>query len=144
MEPLEVWKVELAAGLAHRDVRGTLHLGTDALEFSGKDATPPMRIGYASIARVKRLRVSSVLLIHWREGAATRHTAFYLTKPPPLDPTGAEVTSARAARSPFTRKTRRGQQRRNSYYLASTGTELKPTLVTWVAEVRLRTRDAGT
>ena len=141
LEPLEVWKVELARGVAHHDVAGTLHLGDEALEFAGEDAPARMRIAYTRIGRVRRLRVSSVLVMDWEEDGAMRRTAFYLSKPPPLHPSDTGETPP-APGLGVGRATRRGQQRRNTYYLATVGTEAKPILKAWLAEVKTRTRAA--
>jgi len=142
LEPLTVWKVELAHGLAHRDVAGTLTLGADALEFEADEAAAPMHIGYAAITRAKRLRLSAVLLVRWESDGTTRLTAFYLAQPPPLAPPDPGEAGLRTGnmRVGFLRPTKRGQRRRNTAYLAYTGADLKPALRAWTAEVRVRVR----
>jgi hypothetical protein len=146
MEPLEVWKVELAAGRVHEDEAGTLYLGQDALEFHPSEGQgPPSRMRYTSITRCKRTLGSSILVLQWNEGGIGRTTAFYLVKPPPLESAaglGASVLAPRGAdgiRPPSKRKMRR----RNGYYLTATGAPLKPLLVEWVREIRAQVRDAG-
>jgi hypothetical protein len=137
MEPLRVWKVELAAGLAEHDVAGKLHLGDDALVFIAKDGPGEAPIPYAAMRRVKRLRMTAVLLVRWVDGDDLRETAYYLTKPPPLRQPRQETETAIGV-GRLIRPGKRLQQRRNSQYLAEAGTMVKPALREWVGELEER------
>jgi hypothetical protein len=139
VEPLTVWKVELSSGNVHEDIEGILTLGEQALEFepAEDEAAGPSAIPLSSIAGVKRLRLSPVLLVRWRDRDQLVETAYYLAKPPPLG-AGASSPAAPASAIDARRERRafRTRKRRNSYYLTSMGVEAKPTLIAWVAEIR--------
>jgi hypothetical protein len=144
-EPVVVWKVELAAGVSRDEVAGTLHLREDVLAFVA-DEDADLHIPFDRIERVKRLRISPVLMVRWRDGERTSLTAFYLAKPPPLGGTGSRHEQRDALlRGPSGQDARhrssRIQRRRNSYYLSSKSVETKPTLIAWVREVRERMRE---
>jgi hypothetical protein len=142
MEPLRVWKVELASGLAAHDVAGKLRLADDAVVFVPTEGAGEAPIPFASMRRVKRLRLTAVLLIRWVDDREVRETAFYLTKPPPLHRSTKAETETAVGLGRIIRYGKRTQQRRNSAYLAEVGTLMKPTLKEWVRE--LDTRIAAT
>jgi hypothetical protein len=145
MEPIQVWKVELAKEMAAYDVEGSIELAEEALAFLGEEADEPMRIRYDAMVRVKRLRLSPVLVVHWRDTADVRRTAFYLTKPPPLHGGMQKQVHPHEIASDRVRPpSKRTQMRRNSYYLTLTASEVKPTLVAWVRAIKQRMASAGT
>ena len=141
MDPLPVWKVELVKGLAEHDVRGELTLTADAIVFTPADSEIGAAVPLMAIVRMKRLKLTPVLLVRWDDDGERRETAYYVAKPPPLARSRAD-DEVEAGLGKIIKPTRRMQQRRNSTYLAETGTMLKPLMKAWVAEVNRR-RDGG-
>jgi hypothetical protein len=139
VEPLRVWKVELAKGLAAHDVAGALTLGEEHLVFTPDDGGAA-QIPYGAIDRVKRLRMTAVIVVRWLDGDELRETAFFATRPPPLHRSTREAHETEVRVGKLFPTTRRMQQRRNSAYLAEMGTELKPVLKAWTVEIVRRTR----
>jgi hypothetical protein len=136
VEPLSVWKVELEQGLAQHDVAGTLELDDGALRFTPDEGEGSADIALGAIARVRRLRLTPVMVIRWDDGGTIRETAYYLARPPPLhgDTRNDRDTDVTIGNRRFP-TTRRMQQRRNSTYLADAGTTFKPLLKRWVAAI---------
>ena len=94
VEPVTVWMVHLGLGDGRKaaEVRGTLTLGNDGLEFVERKTGADVRFDYTSIQRAKRVRGSPVLLVDWRRGEESRKTAFYFSQPPPLEPVPRTAT----------------------------------------------------
>jgi hypothetical protein len=139
--PVTVWMVHLGAGIRPSEVRGTLTLGDDGLEFTGHESGVDVRVGYDSIRRAKRIRGSPVLLVDWREGDADRRTGFYFSQPPPLEGTPRSPTiTPRGPFGPFTRGTpsRRQVARMNVGYLRSTNAANRELLRAWERAVTER------
>jgi hypothetical protein len=145
LEPTTVWMVELRTRSTLRDVKGVLTLEQDGLSFHSPADGTEVRIPFAAARSAKRLRMSPVLLVRWQD-AGDRLTAFYFAPPPPLVQVSDATTETRAgflgvmgSRPPSKRKHRRT----NATYLTSQNGSLKPTLVAWVKEVRVRISSAG-
>jgi hypothetical protein len=140
-KPRTVWMVELSRDAAHHEVKGTLAIESDALVFTAAATARETRIPYDAAGRVQRLRMSPVLTVRWRDTDVDRRTAFYFVQPPPLDPPqdlALRTTTPLGAR----RASPRRQHRQNATLLTARGSELKPTIVEWVAEIETRIRDA--
>lgn len=148
VEPVTVWMVHLGlqAGAKAPEVRGTLNLGEEGLEFVERKSGADVRFDYASIRRAKRLRGSPVLLLDWTTGEAERKTAFYFSQPPPLEPVPRSATiDPRGPLGPFTRATpsKRQVARMNLGYLRSTSVTNRQVVKAWAEAVSERMRRAG-
>ena len=148
MEPAVVWMVHLGLGSGTKppEVRGTLTLGDDGLEFVERKTGADVRFDYTSIRRVKRVKGSPVLLMDWRKDGEERKTAFYFSQPPPLEPvTRSATVDPRGPLGPFTRATpsKRQVTRMNLGYLRSTSVANKKTVQAWANEVSARASRAG-
>ena len=137
IDSLPVWKVELAQGLVEHDVRGELTLTDTHVVFMPTDSEIGATIAYTAIVQVKRLKLSPVLLVRWIDEGERRETAYYVAKPPPMAKSRQDDESE-IALGRIMKPSRRLQQRRNSTYLAETGTVMKPVIKAWVAEVNRR------
>jgi hypothetical protein len=147
VEPVTVWMVHLGLGDGRKpaEVRGTLSLGDEGLEFVERKSGADVRFDYASIRRAKRLRGSPVLLVDWRRGDEPRKTAFYFTQPPPLEPVTRSATiEPRGPLGPFTRATpsKRQVARMNLGYLRSTSVTNRGVVKAWAEAVTERIRRA--
>ena len=147
VEPVTVWMVHLGlqAGTKPPEVRGTLTLGEEGLEFVERKTGADVRFDYVSIRRAKRLRGSPVLLLDWTTGEANRKTAFYFSQPPPLEPVPRSATiDPRGPLGPFTRATpsKRQVARMNLGYLRSTSVSNKQVVKAWAEAVSERMRRA--
>jgi hypothetical protein len=147
VEPVIVWMVHLGLGDGRKpaEVRGTLTLGDEGLEFVERKSGADVRFDYASIRRAKRLRGSPVLLVDWMRGDEPRKTAFYFSQPPPLEPVTRSATiEPRGPLGPFTRATpsKRQVARMNLGYLRSTSVASRGVLKAWAAAVTERLRGA--
>ena len=136
VEPVTVWMVHLGLGDGRKaaEVRGTLTLGDEGLEFVERKTGADVRFDYTSIQRAKRVRGSPVLLVDWRRGEESRKTAFYFTQPPPLEPVPRTATiEPRGPLGPFTRATpsKRQVARMNLGYLRSTSVAKKDIVKAW-------------
>jgi hypothetical protein len=148
VEPVTVWMVHLGLGDGKKpaEVRGTLSLGDEGLEFVERKSGADVRFDYTSIHRAKRLRGSPVLLVDWRKGEEHRKTAFYFSQPPPLEPVPRTASiEPRGPLGPFTRATpsKRQVARMNLGYLHSTSAVQKDVVKAWARAVSERTRLAG-
>ena len=94
MDPLPVWKVELAQGLVDHDVRGELTLTDTHVVFMPADSEIGATIEYAAILQVKRLKLSPVLLVRWVDEGERRETAYLRGQAP----TDGEVARRRRGR----------------------------------------------
>ena len=133
--------VHLRAGRKPAEIRGTLTLGDDGLEFVERKSGADVRFAYADIRRAKRIRGSPVLLVDWRHEGEDRHTAFYFSQPPPLEPVPRSATlDPRGPLGPFTRATpsKRQVARMNLGYLRSTSVVSRKTVQAWAAAVSER------
>jgi hypothetical protein len=147
VEPTEVWMVHLGAQRKPLEVRGTLTLGADGLEFVERKTGADVRFEYDSIRRAKRIRGSPVLLVDWRKDGDDRKTAFYFSQPPPLEPVPRSPTiePPRGPLGPFTRATpsKRQVARMNLGYLRSTNAANKGVLRAWADAVAERVGRKG-
>jgi len=147
VEPVTVWMVHLGLGDGRKpaEVRGTLSLGDEGLEFVERKSGADVRFDYTSIRRAKRLRGSPVLLVDWRRGDEPRKTAFYFTQPPPLEPVTRSATiEPRGPLGPFTRATpsKRQVARMNLGYLRSTSVTNRGVVKAWAEAVTEQIRRA--
>jgi hypothetical protein len=147
VEPVVVWMVHLGLGSGTKpaEIRGTLTLGDDGLEFVERKTGADVRFDYASIRRAKRVRGSPVLLVDWRKDGEDRKTAFYYSQPPPLEPaTRSATVDPRGPLGPFTRATpsKRQVTRMNLGYLRSTSAANKKVVQAWADAVSERARRA--
>jgi hypothetical protein len=141
LEPVEVWMVHLRVGAKPAEIRGTMTLGDDALEFVEKRSGADVRFAYTAIRRAKRIRGSPVLMVDWRHGEEDRRTAFYFSQPPPLEPVPRSATlDPRGPLGPFTRATpsKRQVARMNLGYLRSTSVTSRKTVQAWAVAVTER------
>jgi len=148
VEPVIVWMVHLGLGDGRKpvEVRGTLSLGEEGLEFVERKSGADVRFDYASIRRAKRLRGSPVLLVDWRRADDPRKTAFYFSQPPPLEPVPRSATiEPRGPLGPFTRATpsKRQVARMNLGYLRSTSVANRSVVKAWAGAVTERMRRAS-
>ncbi len=147
VEPTEVWMVHLGAQRKPLEVRGTLALGEDGIEFVERKTGADVRLEYGSIRRAKRIRGSPVLLVDWHKDGEDRKTAFYFSQPPPLEPMPRSPTiePPRGPLGPFTRATpsKRQVARMNLGYLRSTSAANKGVLRAWAEAVTERVRRKG-
>jgi hypothetical protein len=133
--------VELRTRSSLDEVKGILTLDPDALRFVSPANGTEIRIPFDRTTSVKRLRMSPVILVRWKD-ESDRSIAFYFAPPPPLVPPDhrdttlprAGVLGALGGRPPSKRR----QRRENATYLAQHGGELKPIMIAWAAEVRTR------
>jgi hypothetical protein len=132
-----VWAVELGPRSPQDDVKGSLALEPDALTFAPADpGRPPIRIALASIAKVRRLRGSPVLMVvHGAEGTK-RRTAFYFVQPPPLGVLLGTQEPVRPSGIAAFRNPKRRARRENVGYLGVTNRDKKAVLAEWVRAVR--------
>lgn len=141
VEPVVVWMVHLGLRSKPPEVRGTLTLGEEGLEFVERKTGADVRFDYASIRRAKRIKGSPVLLVDWRQDGEDRKTAFYFSQPPPLDPVPRSATiEPRGPLGPFTRATpsKRQVARMNLGYLRSTSATSKKVVRAWAEAVTER------
>lgn len=145
-KPTTVWMVHLRRGLAPVDVRGTLELTPGALVFTAAEDARETTILLTEVVRAKRMRVTPILMVDWRRDAARHQTAFYFAKPPPLaakDP--GEATLRELGGGPFAalrKQSVRKQNRRNASKLATHGSYLKPTLISWASDLQRQLDEA--
>jgi hypothetical protein len=147
VEPTEVWMVHLGSQRKPLEVRGTLTLGEEGLEFVERKTGADVRFEYGSIRRAKRIRGSPVLMLDWRKEDEDRKTAFYFSQPPPLEPMPRSPTiePPRGPLGPFTRATpsKRQVARMNLGYLRSTSAAKKEAVRAWAEAVTERTGRKG-
>ncbi|MDP9241618.1 MAG: hypothetical protein M3O84_00410 [Actinomycetota bacterium] len=84
MEKTQVWAVRLSG--VQREVKGSIHLEEGSLLFHAADGSPGDRIPATDLRRVRRVRGSPVLVIHYVTASGDATAAFYFTKPPPVEP----------------------------------------------------------
>jgi len=146
VEPVDVWMVHLGVGSKPSEVRGTLTLGEDGLEFIDRKTGADVRFDYDTIRRVKRIKGSPVLVVDRRAHGEDRKTAFYFAQPPPLDPVpGSPTIDPRGPLGPFKRATpsKRQVARTNLRYLRSTSLTHKHVVRAWAEAVAARVGRAG-
>jgi len=142
VEPADVWMVHLGGRSKPLEVRGTLTLGENGLEFVERKTGADVGFDYRSIRRAKRIKGSPVLLVDWRKDGEDRKTAFYFSQPPPLEGMPRSPTlDPRGPLGPFTRATpsKRQVARMNLGYMRSTSATNKRTLRAWAEAVSERT-----
>ena len=145
-DPVTVWMVQLGGGSA-ADVEGTLRLEGDALVFEHAVKPAELRFPFATIAKVRRVLSSPVLVVEWTEDAQARRTAFYFVQPPPLHPPTPEELARSSDRplGPLAQRratSKRRHTRTNLGYLALKANRMKPLVQAWTSELRIRVRDA--
>ena len=136
--------VHLRTGLEPTEVKGTIRLQDDALEFEASRTAAVSRFPYSQTRRARRLRASPVLMVEWTEGDERRRTAFYFVPPPPLHP--AEDSLPGAAPDPrppgpfamFRGSGKRKHTRTNATYLASQAGSMRERVQGWADEVTRR------
>ena len=140
---MTVWMVELGEGQPPTDTRGRLSIEEEALVFEAHGTASRIAIPFADAHRAKRLRLSPVLLLRWREASRNRQTAFYFVQPPPLAPPEQPVSVNPPG--PFEmlrRPSKRRQRRENASFLTVSAGALRPTILAWADEVQRRIADA--
>ncbi len=132
-----VWMVHLGSG-DPRDVKGSLSIAEDAVAFETEETT--VSIPWTVIRRAKRLRGSPVLMVEWSEDGQARRTAFYFTKPPPLEPDDPleDPMATRGAFAAMRRPSKRRHQRQNIRYLQTVGIDRKSQIQGWADEITRR------
>lgn len=146
IEPVTVWMVHLGTGSNPPEIRGTLALGEEGLEFVERRTGASERFEYGTIRRARRIRGSPVLLVDWRAQEVERKTAFYFSQPPPLAPApGSATLEPRGPLGPFSRTTptKRQVARMNLGYLRSTSVAHRNTVRTWARAVEERIGRSG-
>lgn len=147
VEPATVWMVHLGMGPNPPEIRGTLTLGDEALEFVERRTGASERFGYGAIRRARRIRGSPVLLVDWKADDLDRRTAFYFSQPPPLAPVpgSAPLEQPRGPLGPLSRTTptKRQVARMNLGYLRSTSVAHRNTVRAWTRAVEERIRGSG-
>lgn len=135
--PVTVWAVELGRETARDEVKGSLELAPEELVFTPADPSRPgRRIPLRSIAKVRRLRGSPVLMVVHQAEGTTHRTAFYFAQPPPLGVLLGTQEMDRPAGLAAFRNPRRKARRDNVGYLGVTNREKKAVLTEWVRAVR--------
>jgi hypothetical protein len=146
VEPTDVWMVHLGQKKPP-EVRGTLTLGENGLEFVERKTGADVRFEYRSIRKAKRIRGSPVLMVDWRKDDEDRKTAFYFSQPPPLEPMPRSPTiePPRGPLGPFTRATpsKRQVARMNLGYLRSTSATKRSVVRAWAEAVTERVGRRG-
>ena len=143
MEPVTVWRVLLRRGDV-REREGTLRLEAEALVFEENDAADETRMAFSSIRSAKRVRGSPIMIVVHEEAGERAETAFYFSKPPPLEtePLGGRSTSPTGRPiGPFAamrRTSKRHHQRENLRYLTARSGGWKQTIQAWVDEIGWR------
>ena len=145
-EPVTVWMVHLE-GRGAGDVEGTLRLEGDALVFEHAAKPAELRFPYATIAKVRRVRSSPIMVVGWAEDTRLKRTAFYFVQPPPLQPPSPEELARSPDRplGPLAQRraaSKRRHTRSNLGYLAIAARGMKPLVQAWVKELRTRVEDA--
>jgi hypothetical protein len=146
VEPATVWMVHLGMGPSPPEIRGTLTLGDEALEFVERKTGTSERFDYGTIRSARRIRGSPVLLVDWRADDVERKTAFYFSQPPPLAPVpGSAPLEPRGPLGPFSRTTptKRQVARMNLGYLRSTSVAHRNTVRAWARAVEERIGSGG-
>jgi hypothetical protein len=138
-----VWMVELGGGRPPTDTRGRLSIEEEALVFEAHETASRMAIPFADAHRAKRLRLSPVLLLRWREASRDRQTAFYFVQPPPLEPPEQPVSVTPPGPFEMLRgPSKRRQRRQNANFLTVNAGPLRPTILAWADELERRIADA--
>ena len=147
IEPATVWMVHLGTGPNPPEIRGTLTLGAEGLEFVDRRTGASERLDYGTIRRARRIRGSPVLLVDWRARDVERKTAFYFSQPPPLAPVpgSAPLEQPRGPLGALSRTTptKRQVARMNLGYLRSTSVAHRNTVRAWVRAVEERIGRGG-
>jgi hypothetical protein len=139
-----VWMVHLRTGLEPTEIKGTIRLHEDALEFEASTTAAVSRFSFAQTRRARRLRASPVLMLDWNDGRESRRTAFYFVPPPPLSPpedtlpgTGPDGRPP----GPFAMLRGSGKRkhtRNNATYLAAQAGTMRARVQAWADELSNR------
>jgi hypothetical protein len=142
IEPTIVWMVHLDRGTPD-ETEGTLSADEWELVFTDAASPETVRFPFVDIVSVKRVLGSPVFTVGWRRDDATRRTAFYLARPPPLgtlgSPGGPPKANDLTVATPFRRS---GQRRENTRYLAATAVSLKDRRDALVTQIRAAVKRA--
>ena len=128
LDPATVWAIELGRGV-QTETQGSLSLEADAIVFTATGGHGPRRIALAQVRKARRVLGSPILVVEHVEGGERRHTAFYFSQPPPLEPAG--------------RTTTRKLRRQNVGYLGTTNRQKKEVVRRWETAVREATGRGG-
>ena len=139
-EAVTVWMVELSAGLAAQERRGTLSLQPDVIAFVASDGSEDLRIPLARVRKARRLRGSPVLVVAHDAGGRVVRTAFYFAQPPPLEDFRGEGTEQPSPLG-FRKSSRRRARRQNIGYLGTWNRQLKADIEEWEHAIRDAVRD---
>jgi hypothetical protein len=145
VEPVTVWRVQLRRGDV-RDQEGTLRLDAEALVFRDSDSSSEIRLPFEEIRSARRVKASPILIVAHEDAGGRTETAFYFSRPPPLDapPPGSPGRSSTGRPlGPFAamrRTSKRRHQRENVRYLTTKSGGLKTTIQAWADEIGDRTR----
>jgi hypothetical protein len=141
--PVTVWAVELGRDVPSEEVRGTLELEREALLFTPRDETlPSIRIPFASVHKVRRLRGSPILMVQRSTEHGERRTAFYFAQPPPLNALLGATPDRPMGLAAF-RSPKRKARRDNVGYLGLMNREKKATLTEWVRALKAAIANGG-
>jgi hypothetical protein len=134
-----VWMVELGEGQPPTDTRGRLSIEEEGLVFEAHGTASRTAIPFSDAHRARRLRLSPVLLLRWREASRDRQTAFYFVQPPPLAPPEQPLSvTPPGPFELFRRPSKRRQRRQNASFLTVNAGPLRPTILAWADEVQRR------
>jgi hypothetical protein len=144
-----VWMVHLRTGLEPTEIKGTIRLSDDALEFEASKTADVSRFPYAQTRRARRLRASPVLMLEWNDGRESRRTAFYFVPPPPLRPADDTLPGSGVdGRPPGPLAMLRGggkrkHTRNNATYLTSQAGTMRGRVQAWADDVSDRITSTG-
>jgi hypothetical protein len=145
VEPITVWRVRLRRGDL-REQEGTLRLDDDGLVFVDRGSEQEQRVAFPAIRSARRVRASPILIVVHDDDDGRAETAFYFSRPPPLEvqpPGSTDGPSTARPLGPFAamrRTSKRRHQRENVKYLATKAGAFKPTIQAWADEIGARTR----
>jgi len=144
-DSVTVWMVHLASP-SGTDVEGTLRLDEDALVFEHGAKPAELRFPFTTIAKVRRVIGSPVIVVEWIDDAQPKRTAFYFVQPPPLHPPTPEDLARSSERplGPIAQKralSKRRHTRSNMGYLTIRARHTKPLVEAWTSELRIRIRE---
>jgi hypothetical protein len=129
-DSVTTWLVQLGIGDT-TEIKGTLSLEDEAVRFADEEGNEA-RIPLESIRRVRRVRLSPIIVVLHEGDDGPARTAFYFVKPPPLEPPATSRTS------------RRRSKRTNTNYLSREAVDRKPEIKAWATRIRAAAARSGT
>jgi hypothetical protein len=135
------------------DIAGDLELSHEGIVFTPRSDDPPVHIPFGTVAKVKRVKGSPVLMVIHDKDAVRMETAFYFVQPPPLshivkskppsspsppEPAAMEPPRLRPFGLSGRKPSKRKSVRTNATYLTAQGTSRKEELQGWVDAIRER------